>query len=100
MTRRTLIVRRAAERDLQEAATWYDGRRSGLGSELLTETREMLETIQKRPESFPIAYRQAHRARLRRFPYSIYFRLGEDYISVIAILHTSRDHGQLLPARG
>jgi hypothetical protein len=100
MTRRTLIVRRAADLDLHEAATWYEGQRPGLGSELLVETREMLETIQNRPESFPITYRQARPARLKRFPYAIYFQVRDDYISVIAILHASRDHGQLLPDRG
>ena len=49
MTGRTLIVRRAAELDLHEAAAWYDRQRAGLGSELLVEVREMLETIQSRP---------------------------------------------------
>jgi plasmid stabilization system protein ParE len=60
----------------------------------------MLETIQNRPESFPTAYRQARRARLRRFPYAIYFQMRDECISVIAILHASRDHNRLLPDRG
>jgi plasmid stabilization system protein ParE len=65
VTRRNLIIRPAAEFDLEE--------------------------VQERPESFPVAYRQARRARLKRFPYAVYFQLRGDTISVIAILHTSQD---------
>jgi plasmid stabilization system protein ParE len=91
VTRRNLIIRPAAEFDLEEAARWYDKQRTGLSDELLAEVRSLLETVQERPESFPVAYRQARRARLKRFPYAVYFQLRGDTISVIAILHTSQD---------
>jgi plasmid stabilization system protein ParE len=99
MTGLRLIVRRAAEQDLIEAATWYDGQQPGLGDELLVEVKKLLETIHTRPESFPVAFRQARRGLLKRFPYAVYFRIKDDCISVIAVLHTSRDRDRVLPQR-
>jgi hypothetical protein len=66
----------AAEAEAAAAAVWYEARQTGLGVEFVAEIDAALERVQARPASFPVwrvgsPYR---RARLKRFPYLIFFR--------------------------
>jgi hypothetical protein len=45
----------------------------------------------KNPRQFPIVYKNASRAVLRRFPYSLFFVMDGDELLVIACFHASRD---------
>ena len=42
-----LIIRAAAEQDLEEASAWYEEQREGLGKEFLVAVGQTLETIAK-----------------------------------------------------
>jgi toxin ParE1/3/4 len=50
-----------------------------------------LDLIASRPESFPTRAENVRRALVRRFPYAVYYRLEDERIVVLAIVHTSRD---------
>jgi len=43
------------------------------------------------PEMYVKALRDVRRAKVRKFPYLIYYRVLSDRIQVIAVLHASRD---------
>ncbi len=88
---RPLVVRNEAEQDLAEARDWYDRRRMGLGDELLSFVEESLVHIERSPEHRPAEYRDVRRAKVRRFPYVIYYRVKLDFVEVLAILHGGRD---------
>lgn len=90
MTRR-FVVRARAERDLKSTFEWYDSQQSGLGDEFLSAVRERLETLRDFPESAPILYRDIRRAVVSRFPYVIFYIVRPTLVSVLAILHQSRD---------
>jgi plasmid stabilization system protein ParE len=62
-----------------------------LGEEFINAISELLNQIQTSPEHFAVCFRNVRRAKTRRFPYIIYFRLLDDRIEVIAVLHASRD---------
>jgi hypothetical protein len=61
-----LVVRAAAEADIAGAALWYEQRSPGLGSEFLRAVDVTLAEIVRRPERFPVVYRDSRRALLRR----------------------------------
>jgi hypothetical protein len=50
-----------------------------------------LERIEEAPQRFPVALRDIRKARVRRFPYVVYYVILPDAISVIAIMHGRRD---------
>lgn len=87
----SLIVRTDAEAELAEACTWYEEKRAGLGKDLLMRVDAALKVIKKRPLSFPLVHELIRRALVKRFPYAVYFIVEGTEISVISILHVSRD---------
>ena len=86
-----LVVRRAAEADIADAALWYEQRAPGLGAEFLRAADVTLAEVARMPERFPAVYRESRRALLRRFPYAIYFVATSAQVSVIACMHARRD---------
>jgi plasmid stabilization system protein ParE len=84
-----------ARQDLREARDWYEQQRKGLGREFVAILVETLDTIVERPESFPQVHNDARRARMRKFPFGVFFRLPGDAIRVTAILNLRRDPATL-----
>lgn len=87
----TVVVRRLTAADLEEAYGWYEMQQAGLGRRFLDEIEAYLERISQRPESYAVALRDARRALVRRFPYSIYYRVRTGEIRVLAVIHQSRN---------
>ena len=83
-------LREEAEFDLEEASSWYESQRSGLGHEFLDTVLETLSLIEQSPLSYPVVYRGAHRSVLSRFPFAVFYIIKESEISVISIMHGSR----------
>jgi plasmid stabilization system protein ParE len=83
-------LRREAEEDLEDAATWYESQRSGLGQQFLDEVLKALGTIAEMPLVYSVIYRNTRRAWIRRFPFGIFYQVESDGVIVIAIIHGSR----------
>jgi len=47
--------------------------------------------VEEAPERFPIALGDIRKARVRRFPYVVYYVVLPEVITVIAIIHGRRD---------
>jgi hypothetical protein len=47
--------------------------------------------ILENPETYPVFHREARRIRLKRFPYSILYRVYPELIVIVACLHGRRD---------
>jgi len=73
-----LIFRPAGAADVEDAYRWYENQRAGLGNEFLAAVSIVIESLVRYPESFPVVYRQTRRANLRRFPYSLFYRIIDD----------------------
>lgn len=84
-------IRREAERDLEDAAVWYEEQQSGLGHQFLDEVSHMLQRIAEQPELYPVLHRHTRRALIKRFPFGVYYLLQTGCIVVVAVLHGSRD---------
>ncbi len=85
-----LDVRPRAAADLEEAVIWYESQRTGLGLEFLEEAESLALRIAETPRQFPVVYRDARRALMRRFPFAIYFRLIGERALIVAVMDLRR----------
>lgn len=97
MSSRVRVDPRAAD-ELEEAASWYDRQRPGLGRELVTEVRAALRSLAGGPRAgSPVdAVDPAlgvRRVRVRRFPYQVVYLVIDHDVVVIAIAHDRRKPG-------
>ncbi|WP_370552015.1 type II toxin-antitoxin system RelE/ParE family toxin [Haliea sp. E1-2-M8] len=83
-------LREEAEVDLEDAASWYESQRSGLGRDFLDTVLQALELIEQSPLSFPIVYPGTHRVVPPKFPFAVFYIIRESEISVLSVMHGSR----------
>jgi len=80
-----------AETDVADAAAWYENQRKGLGAEFLDKILSTCDVLGENPELFPVVHRNTRRAVIKKFPFGIYYRTENDFVSIIAVMHGSRD---------
>ena len=85
-----LEVHRLAERELNEAAQYYDLENPGLGSSFLAEVDRCLESIEAHPEAGAILRGSVRRRLLRRFPYALLYKIKPDTIRILAVMNLKR----------
>lgn len=85
------VVRPEAEADLASTFRWYEAKSWGLGTEFLRAVDVCFANVRRGPMSYQEIQLGVRRARLRRFPYSVYYVLDERGITVLACLHWRRD---------
>jgi len=85
-----VYIRPDAEKDIETAATWYEMQREGLGKAFLDEVLHAFETISDNPQMYVVVHRHTHRALIHRFPFAVYYRIEEDSLVVVAVMHGSR----------
>ena len=83
--------RPVARREFDEAASWYEDRRAGLGAQFIAEVGNAIKLVQEHPQRFPITHGEIRCVRVRRFPYSVFFRTERTRIVVLAVFHARRD---------
>jgi plasmid stabilization system protein ParE len=84
-------LRPEAQADVQAARDWYEQQRAGLGSDFTDAVDEVLTRIAAFPGLYAVVWRDVRRAKIRRFPYVVYYRVLADRSEVLAVLHSSRD---------
>lgn len=92
---RAIRLRPQAEAELIEAVLWYEARGPGLGAEFGRAFEAALSAIERNPLAFPILLKNARRALLRRFPYSIVYTVSEKEIVILACFHAKRNPRRL-----
>ena len=86
------VVFRARSRvELLEARAWYDEQQPGLGDQFAAAVERTIDGRAETPLAFPQVAGKRRRALVRRFPYAVYFRVTDDEIVIVAVLHTRRD---------
>jgi plasmid stabilization system protein ParE len=86
-----IVTRPRAAREFETAHRWYESQRQGLGDEFLDAAHELVSVIAEHSERFPIVHRDVRRAVLRRFPYSIFYRIKKGHLIVVACFHSKRN---------
>ena len=88
---RALIFMPAARLEVIKAQDWYENEAPGLGVRFRAEIDHQAVRIVANPLHFPIMLSGVRRARLRRFPFGLFFRLLDDAVYVLACFHSSRE---------
>jgi plasmid stabilization system protein ParE len=86
-----LVFRPPAQAEFDDAAVWYQGQRTGLGTDFVAEVQKVLDTIAGQPDRYPVVFGDVREAPVSRFPYAVYYRVKSDRVVIIAVFHTSRD---------
>jgi plasmid stabilization system protein ParE len=85
-----LILLPAAVAEAEEAATWYDERRAGLGQEFLADIQAVADRLRDHPNRWPILHGRVRCAHLSRFPYVLYYRVDLQAVVVTRCRHLAR----------
>jgi len=84
---------RLAERELNEAAQYYEVEEPGLGSSFLQDIDRCLRSIEDRPEAGAILRGSVRRRLLRRFPYALLYKIKPSGIRILAVMNLKRRPG-------
>jgi plasmid stabilization system protein ParE len=77
--------------DLQQARNWFDAREPGRGDTFLERVNETITRISNNPDQYQLALLDLHRAPVRVFKYSVWYRVLPDSSVVVACLSDRRD---------
>lgn len=87
---RKLSFNRLAERELAEAAEYYDEESPGLGERFLEEVRHSTLLLQRYPYAAPKVLGSTRRFVLPLFSYALLYQVSDDRIRVLAVAHQKR----------
>ena len=80
----------AAQDDLEKSVRHYNAECPGLGYEFADEVYRSIDRISANPKAWAKVSKQTRRCVTRRFPYGIVYRLSEDEILIVAVMHMHR----------
>jgi toxin ParE1/3/4 len=83
----------AALQDIQEVREWYASRSEMAAAGFFAEVEKALQGIGERPEAWPRFVHGTRRFLLRRYPFSVVYRLKASAIQVVAVAHSKRRPG-------
>ena len=75
------------------AVAYYEERRAGLGTLFANEVEAALRRIQESPATWRIIEADVRRCLTRKFPFGVLYTIESDYVSVLAVMHCSREPG-------
>ena len=75
------------------AFAWYRERNPQAADSLLRELDRAVESIAASPDAWPPYLDGTRRRLLRRFPFSLVYRVRADHVEVIAVAHQRRRPG-------
>lgn len=75
---------------MDDACAWYDERKDHLGDEFFQEVERVLDSVAANPQAFPLASRGRRKAHLKRFPYTVFYRIHSDLVRILTIRHDKR----------
>ena len=82
-----------ARSELRDARTWYYERSPLSATAFAHAVDNAVSRIRETPNSFPLAEHGTRKFVLQRFPFNIFYRLGEVEIVIIAVAHQKRRPG-------
>jgi len=88
-----LIYHPDAEKELIEAAQYYERRIPTLGFQFLNEADRAVSLIMATPQRWSIIEEDVRSYLMPRFPYALYYRHFSDRVHILAFKHHSRHPG-------
>jgi len=96
-----LLTEPEADRELEDAAAWYEGQRLGLGIRFLEAVAATVDRIVRFPATggfvpYVPAELKVRRVPVKGFPYHVVYLEAPDVIRLLAFAHTRRRPGYWL----
>ena len=82
--------------EIKASYNWYQQQAEGLGDDFINELEAAYQAITEFPQTWPLFEKGFRRFLLARFPFSVLYRLDNDLIYVVAVMHNSRRPGYWL----
>ncbi|MCL1472431.1 type II toxin-antitoxin system RelE/ParE family toxin [Argonema antarcticum] len=79
-----------AQRELEQAVAYYDNIDSELADAFIDEVERTIERIENFPEAWPKISENTRRCRTVGFPYGIVYKVKEERILLVAVMHLQR----------
>lgn len=87
-----LILTRHAQDDAVKISEWYETQTEGTGERFLRALDRKFDSIRATPTIHRmVSSSEIRRSKVENWPYQVFFSLGDRVVTVIAIIHTSRD---------
>jgi plasmid stabilization system protein ParE len=86
-----VIVTENAFFDTEDGMYWYDNHRKGLGRKFLAEVTSCLKLLSENPFSCTKLYNDIRKINTSRFPYSLFYIIEGETVTVFAVIHNSSD---------
>jgi plasmid stabilization system protein ParE len=81
-----LLLAQEVQKDVDEAYSWYEDRRAGLGEEFLSCVDACIRAICRMPELHPVVHAEYRRALVRRFPYAVFYEYAGEQVTVYSTI--------------
>jgi plasmid stabilization system protein ParE len=86
-----ILFRPEARTEALEAKAWYEAQSAGLGLEFARSLEAPLAAAHRNPVAYSAVEGDCRRILLRRFPFSLVYRVRAEEFLVIAVFHHRRD---------
>ena len=81
---------RLARDEYNDAVSYYDLKRPGLGHEFKTEVRMAIERMKHFPLAWPLERGEIHKCLVHRFPYKLLYAVEAERLLIVAVAHQHR----------
>lgn len=93
MTMFRVVLAPSAENDVADAYRWYKERNGTAADAFRTEVFAVLDRLAEAPLSWPADEDGNRKRAIKRFPFSVWFEVHGDQVTVLAIAHHRRRPG-------
>ena len=90
---KTVDAHRSATAEMIEAARFYEKRRQGLGFRFIQTVEDVYQLIAESPAAGSPLGRKDRKRTVPGFPYNVVYRVEEERVVVLAIMHQRRKPG-------
>jgi plasmid stabilization system protein ParE len=82
-----------AERELNDAAQYYEQEEPGLGAAFITEVRRCADAIAEHPLAGPVILGTIRRRLCQRFPYALLYSVHGEDLRILTVMNLKRRPG-------
>lgn len=79
-----------AERELNDAAQYYEHEKYGLGAAFIAEIRRCTDAIIDHPQAAPVVLGVVRRRLCQRFPYGLLYTVVGNELRILAVMNLKR----------
>ncbi len=90
-----IVLSPGANAEINSVVRWYLNIDPNLAVRFLAESNKALLRIKRMPHAFSNRTGGSRRARLKRFPYHIYYSVDQNIVTVTALVHQRRSNHSL-----